>query len=292
MKRTITLTLCALLLVALAITASAEKTVVSEGEKYTLVTPASEAYPDDGIKLTDGIYGTHVDGTDGYYASGAYVGFNKEQVNDNGTFTIIVDLGEKRENLTEFTVGYLSETIVGISAPMSVTFAIADERNNQYSEIGTVETTPENSDVSATYAKTVKADKVSGRYVLVTIKPMGYTDKDGITSIAPWTFIDEISVRAGSEDGGDNSNPPENSEVTPETSSPDDGDSGIIATPDESTPDDSKPDDKPNESKPDPDEEKTPQAGDELMIFAFVLLALASLAMAVVLFKTKKHSEF
>ena len=150
------LTLCLLSLLCASFSASAEETiVVSNGAGYTLVTPASEGYPDDGKKLTNGKYGTHQEGLDGYYAGGDYVGFNKAELDGNGNFTVIVDLGKVYDNLTEFSLGYLNETAVGITAPISVSFAVSTERNGTYKVLGQVDTVPTNTEASATYEKTL-----------------------------------------------------------------------------------------------------------------------------------------
>lgn len=254
MKKIVTLflILCLLLMFGAPFNASAEDTEVSKGASYTLLTPASEGYPDDGKKLTDGKYGTHKEGVDGYYAGGDYVGFNKAQLNSDGNFVILLDLGKVYTNLSEFTLGYLNETVVGITAPASVSFSVSDERNGVYNNVGKIETTPSNPDASATYAKSVTAKAVSGRFVRVEIKPSGYTDDSGNYVSVPWTFIDEITVRANGS-----------AESLPDTSSPtEDQDSD------------------------------TPQMGDDTVIFAFILLVLASLAMMFALFSFKKNRQF
>lgn len=232
--------------------ASAAATKVSKGAEYSLVTPASEGYPDDGKKLTDGNHGTHKEGVDGYYAGGDYVGFNKAQLNSDNNFVIIVDLGKAYDNLTEFTLGYLNETAVGITAPQSVVFSVSSERNGEYKKVGEAETTPSNPDVSATYAKTVTSNPVSGRFVRVEIKPHGYTDDAGQFVAVPWTFIDEVSV--GANGSADN-------------------------TPDASTPTEDQPD-------------NSPQLGDSNVMISFLLLAVAAFTMMLALFSFKKHREF
>lgn len=271
MKKSITFLLCLLLTFAFALSAFAETEEISLGKTYSLVTPASEAYPDDGKKLTDGDYGRHLEDTDGYYASGAYVGFNKENINENGKFSVIIDLGEVHEDITELTVGYLSETAVGIHAPKSVAFSASNERNGSYHLLGELETTPEDTTVAATYAKTLKTETSSGRYILVTITPAGYTDKNDTASIAPWTFIDEISIHSEKTSEGD----------TSDTSDPSD------------TSDTSNENSEENNPTTEDETDKTPQTGDDsLSIFAFVLLALASIAMMIALFTTKRNEDF
>lgn len=268
MKKIISFLICILMLFMLSLSAFAEEEIIeiSKGAEYSLVTKASEAYPDDGKKLTDGVYGTHPEGYDGFYASGAYVGFNKDNINENGQFAIILDLGKKYSGISQLTAGYLCETIVGISAPKEISFAISDERNGEYSQVGKLETTPENLDASATYAKSLDAKNASGRYVLVTITPMSYTDKDGVVDIAPWTFIDEIAVFAAAS--------PSNDEESDDSQS-----ESQIPTGDETLPDESIPD-------------KTPQTGDSLEIFAFVILAMASVTMLIALFANKRREKF
>ena len=326
MKRIISCLTSVFILISLCCAVNAEDEEISSEAEYSLVTPASEAYPDDGKKLTDGIYGTHPEGLDGFFASGAYVGFNKDNVNENGKFAVIVDLGKKHGNISGVTVGYLNEIAAGISAPMSISIALSDDRNGAYTEIGVLDTAPQDIDTAATYAKTLETNNASGRYVLVTITPMGYTDKEGITSIAPWTFIDEISVRAVSEPKEDHSqleesaessddlsrteSEPTDDEVAPDNSQSDESkkpensdvsdnsdnsdNSGVLDTSDMSdeskSPETSDVSDNSDVSDTEPD--KTPQTGDDLEIFAFVLLALASLGMMIALFTTKKNREF
>ncbi len=266
MKKTTTLilTLCLLFILCASFGASAAATEVSKGASYTLVTPASEGYPDDGKKLTNGKHGTHQEGLDGYYAGGDYVGFNKAELNSDGNFTVIVDLGKVYDNLTEFSLGYLNEPSVGITAPKSVSFSVSTERNGNYKDLGKVDTTPSNPDASATYEKTLETKPTTGRYVLVAITPAGYTDESGAYIAVPWTFIDEITVRA-------NANAP--GETNPDNSATE------SSTPESSTPT--------GDEAPD-----TPATGDSTVIFAFVLLALAAFGMMFALFSVKKSRDF
>lgn len=273
MKKAITLILCALTVFSFVLSPAAVEIELSAGADYDLITPASEAYPDDGVKLTDGLYGALAEGTDGYYASGAYVGFNKANINENGNFALIIDLGQVKTDITRVSVGYLSETEAGIHAPKSVTFAISDERNGNYETLGTLDTVPENTSDAATYVKTLETRQKSGRYVLVTVTPGDYTGKVDSASVAPWTFIDEISVRSVTDsETSENSRYPETSEGAEETTEPT-GDE-VIPPADETQP-----------------PEDTPQTGDSGMILGFVLLTAAAAAMAIALFlrRTKKQ---
>lgn len=283
MKKIIALALLSVFALTAILGASAEGSEVSYGKTYSLVTPASAAYPDDGIKLTDGIFGTIPDGGTNYYSSGAYVGFNQVDVDSNGNFVVILDLGRVYSDLSAFTVGFLNETSAGIYAPASVSFALADERNGAYTELGTLDTAkPTENGLAESFSATLAAEDVSGRYVKVTIEHLNeITDSEGNTKAAGWTFIDEISVYSSGnssggtgEESGNGTNSEAVSESTPET------------TP-ESTPESSEIVDESSEAE-------TPQPGDASAgIFAFVLLALSAFAMMGALFAgRRKNNEF
>ena len=196
MKKLLAILFSALLLFALLLSPSAEGSEVSYGKSYSLITPASSAYPDDGIKLTDGIYGTVPDGKNNYYSSAAYVGFNQKDVNENGDFVIILDLGRTYTDLSAFTVGFLNETDVGIYAPKSVSFSLSDERNGEYTEVGTLNTEKSTeAGLSESFAATLAAEDAHGRFLRVTIKHLGrFVNADGEEMTSGWTFINEISV--------------------------------------------------------------------------------------------------
>lgn len=274
------------LVLSFAVVPSAEGSEVSYGAEYTLLTPASDGYPDDGIKLTDGIYGTIPDGANNYYASGAYVGFHRDNVDENGNFVIIVDLGDSYDNLNSFTIGYLNDNAAGISAPKSVLFSVSGERNGEYTAVGTLETSQEYSDSANTFAKTLSAEPTEGRFVKVTITPDEYAEGE-TTQTATWTFIDEIAVHVGVTSGGDESSDTSNTS----------NESG--ATSDEST--DISADDSSIDTESDTSigsgadsnadlSQSTPQTGDYGMsVVGFVLLAVAAVSMAFALFFRKKN---
>ena len=77
MKKSLVILLSLLIVSLLAGRALAEGSEISYGKSYTLITPASAAYPDNSAKLTDGIFGTLPDGSTSYYSSPSYVGFNQ-----------------------------------------------------------------------------------------------------------------------------------------------------------------------------------------------------------------------
>lgn len=276
MKKIFVLLLAAFLVYTLISSASAEGSEISYGKSYTLVTPASAAYPDDGIKLTDGIFGTVPDGASGYFSSGAYVGFNQVDVDDNGRFEIILDLGQRREDISAVTIGFLNETSVGIYAPKSVSFALADERNGTYTDLGTL-TTEKSTEggLSETFAMTLAAEDASGRYLRVLIEHLGeFTDESGATKTAGWTFIDEISVySSGNASGGTgNESTNESSTVSDESSAPAESSEDEISQTESS------------ETLPESSVPEIPNTGDNGGILAFVLLALSSFAMIGALF--------
>lgn len=266
MKKSLVILLSLLIVSLLAGTALAEGSEISYGKSYTLITPASAAYPDNSAKLTDGIFGTLPDGSTSYYSSPAYVGFNQVDADENGNFVVILDLGKKYTDISAVTVGFLNETDVGIYAPKSVSFALADDRNGAYTELGILNTAKStDSGISETHAMTLAADDAEGRYLRVTIAHLGkFTDKDGNEKSSGWTFIDEISVySSGNAEGGTGS--------LPEQSKPSPAESSEITESETSAP--------PSESST----PEIPDAGDG-GIFVFVLLAISSVAMIGALF--------
>lgn len=276
MKKPIILILVLLLLLCVSPIAHAEGgSIVSENAKYSIVTPPSVAYADDGMKLCDDIYGTVPDGRTNYYSSNAYVGFNSAEADKDGNFVIIFDLGKTYHDLSAFTIGFLNETSAGIYAPKSVTFAVSDNRNGEYEDIGTLKTEKQTSPaLSETYAETLAAEDISGRYVKITVTPLReFINDNGEISTASWTFIDEISIYSSGNALSDESS--SESETSLDESAPSE----------ESTPQ------LPPESNTDTENPK-PETGDaNLQILAFVLLAVSAVTMIFALFGTNKKTE-
>lgn len=234
MKRMLCLLLFFLCFVSV-LSVSAAQNVVSLHKAYELVTPASEGYPDESDELTNGKYGTPVANGDTsyYYRDTEYVGFNRQNVNGDGNFVVVLDLAEDYAELSDFEVSYLIETDVGISAPKKASFYISKERNGDYTFIGEA-AVPESDSTQQQKAAilTVSAEEaVSGRYVMCVITPSEY---------ATWTFIDEITVLQGrnavSDDPSAESSSIENSantdtpsaESSREESRPAAGDGGVL----------------------------------------------------------------
>ena len=185
---------CFLMLFPLASSAE-EPGPVSVGKEYSVITQASKAYPDDGKKLTDGIFGTVPDGNESFYSSNTYVGFNKTDVDKNGNFVIILDLSERHE-ISSLSLGFLNETSAGIYAPRSVGFEISDDRNGDYTVLGSVKT-EKRTDLSTpeTFSASVETKGVSGRFIKITITPLNdFVDEQGDIRSTDWTFVDEITV--------------------------------------------------------------------------------------------------
>ncbi len=276
MKKTMIPILALLLLLCASPIARAENgSVISVNAKYSIVTPPSAAYADDGMKLSDDLYGTIPDGSTNYYASNAYVGFNSAEADKDGNFVIIFDLQRVYRDLSAFTVGFLNETSAGIYAPKSVTFAVSESRNGEYENVGTLNTEKATSPaLSETYAETLAADDVSGRYVRITITPLReFINVNGEISSAAWTFIDEISIYSSGNASDDE--PTDESKPSAEESN----------TPDEITPS------APPEESTDTENPK-PQAGDaNLQILAFLLLAVSAVTMMFALFGTNKKPD-
>ncbi len=169
--------------------------LLSRGKTYTLVTPASTAYPDEnGTKLTDGVIGNLTG--EYYYKSDAYVGFSQASKDANGDFVIILDLGSDYDNIKTFSLSYLVETDVGVYAPQYYSVYVADAADGTYTQVGSANITESK---AAGTAKTGKSDitapeNVSGQYVKFVIHHQEPFDNNGTSVTAGWTFIDEIEV--------------------------------------------------------------------------------------------------
>ncbi len=250
MKRWLCLIFCVLCLYCFCFSVAAEKEEVSLNASYTLLTPASNAYPDDGVKLTDGHYAVIPDNATQYFASPAYVGFNKNDLNENGNFSLVIDLGRVYDGITDFTVGYLSQEDANIFAPKEVAFAVSKTRNGNYTHVGSLTTTDKDRKTEL-HAKNLETAPQSGRYVLVTIAPANYEGKVDSATVAPWTFIDEISVRAA------------DTAATDDQATDDQADGGTVTPP--------------------ADNETVPQPGDTTLILALVLLGSSAITMAIAL---------
>lgn len=217
MKKSFAIVIATILIFTFLFSAHASGNEISYGKSYNLITPSSSAYPDKENKLTDGVFGSIPDGKNNYYSSGAYVGFNQVDVNENGYFIVLLDLGKIYYDLSAFTIGFLNETDVGIYAPKSVSFAVAKERNDEYTEIGSLNTQKSTSSgQSETYAMTLATDDIEGRFIRITIEHLAkFTDENGVEKNSGWTFIDEIIVfSSGNSETSNESNREESNQIS------------------------------------------------------------------------------
>lgn len=151
------------------------KTLVSEGKKYTgTISTRGDKWDDDGQKLTDGKILDANGNSTLYFGTGA------------DSFDVIIDLGEKIDNIYEFDV-YNAFGTWGISKMEAVTFYVSDDGRNWTQAGDTVESYK--LDVKETIGewqlyefRTVTREAVSGRYVKAALENSG------------WLWISEICV--------------------------------------------------------------------------------------------------
>ncbi len=179
------------LVLMFSITAQAALVSVSQGKPYSFSTAPSNAYPDNGKMLTDGIHGTKKD--ESYHKSGTYVGIPEESLDENGCFSITVDLGEVKDNLTGFDLYYTVETDATVYAPEYAEFFVS-ENGTDYTVAGKVMSGEETS------AGILKAGVISGRltdgksarYVRFVIKNPNINTE--ARAEIGWMFVDEVAV--------------------------------------------------------------------------------------------------
>lgn len=137
---------------------------------YTSSIPAHANYPDNGVKLTDGVFGGFA------YENPAWQARHTEK-----EFEFVVDLGTVKE-IKEISANFLQDKDLYIFLPRHVTFDVSYDNEN-FIEVGSVpRPAVGDGNLAKSYFLTELAD-VSGRYVKVKVKPA-----------TAWTFIDEIEV--------------------------------------------------------------------------------------------------
>ncbi len=99
--------------------------LVSGGCDYTVSSEAIKDFPDNGKYLTDG-------SITGIYEQGKWVGFN-----GGDALSITVDLGEKRDDLSEFRLTCYANNNTGRYMPVAVTYSVSDD-NSVFTDIGRV----------------------------------------------------------------------------------------------------------------------------------------------------------
>ncbi|MBO7737880.1 MAG: DUF4855 domain-containing protein [Clostridia bacterium] len=129
--------------------------LVSKGCKYTLSAETASGFADNGKYLTDG-------NITGVYELGKWVGF------DGGdAVAITVDLGEKREDMSEFRLTCYANNATKRYMPVAVTYAVSDN-NTDFTDIGRIYGVYSGQSI---YEFPLVLDKcASGRYVRFTLE--------------------------------------------------------------------------------------------------------------------------
>ena len=167
---------------------------VSLGMSYTLSANPSGSYADDGKMLTDGVHGTKVG--ESYHKSGTYVGIPATSIDQNGCFSVTVDLGEVKTDITGFDLYYAAETDSNVYAPEYAEFFVSEDGEN-YTVAGKVMSgeSTESGIVKAGVINIRLNAGVKARYVKFVIKnPLYDTGNPESVANVGWMFIDEVSV--------------------------------------------------------------------------------------------------
>ena len=144
---------------------------LAKGCSYTSSVPASDQYKDNGSLLTDGILATD-------FSTEQWAGYMRPQ-----GLQLVLDLGELKADLADFTVHALRLTDYGIGTPATVCFEVSEDGEN-YTKLGQVYR-PSGETVHGIVAYGLKLkDPVSARYVRFTF---GASDSS-------WLFLGELSV--------------------------------------------------------------------------------------------------
>ena len=267
MKKTFAVLIAAVLVVTAlcaCVTVSAETTNVAKGKSYKISQQfrqnretwswddnADIAFPDDGVKLTDGVFAAEDTG----YDDEAWIGFHggaPEYKDQLGYSYMRVDLGAVY-SLTELRL-YVgtSKLGAGIATPTTVEFYVSED-GETYTGLG--ELTPTDTEETVTSLVSQETD-VSARYVEIRIK------RDG-----NWMFVEEFEAYADTSNTGSTNSGSEDSDNSDKTPS----------TPSESAPSESTP----SESTPS-EPEKVPTGDAGIIIFAILgVTALAGAYVAV-----------
>ena len=167
---------------------------VSLGMSYTLSANPSGSYADDGKMLTDGVHGTKVG--ESYHKSGTYVGIPATSIDQNGCFSVTVDLGEVKTDITGFDLYYAAETDANVYAPEYAEFFVSEDGEN-YKAAGKVMSgeSTQSGILKAGVLNSRLNSGVKARYVKFVIKNPLYVvgEPESVANVG-WMFIDEISV--------------------------------------------------------------------------------------------------
>ena len=195
MKKTfLTITFILIFAFSLALPVYAALVNVSLGMSYTLSANPSGSYADDGKMLTDGVHGTKVG--ESYHKSGTYVGIPATSIDQNGCFSVTVDLGEVKTDITGFDLYYAAETDANVYAPEYAEFFVSEDGEN-YTVAGKVMSgeSTESGIVKAGVINIRLNTGIKARYVKFVIKNPLYVigEPESVANVG-WMFIDEVSV--------------------------------------------------------------------------------------------------
>ena len=195
MKKTIiSISFILIFALSLALPVYAALVNVSLGMSYTLSANPSGSYADDGKMLTDGVHGTKVG--ESYHKSGTYVGIPATSIDQNGCFSVTVDLGEVKTDITGFDLYYAAETDSNVYAPEYAEFFVSEDGEN-YTVAGKVMSgeSTESGIVKAGVINIRLNAGVKARYVKFVIKNPLYVigEPESVANVG-WMFIDEVSV--------------------------------------------------------------------------------------------------
>jgi|GEM_PF-907365 len=142
-------------------------TNLAAGKSYTIDPPPGDTYPDDGVKLTDGIHGTADWGGDSSWVGSL-----------QASYSILVDLGSV-QSIKEVNSTWLQDEVSYIFFPTSVAYSVSDN-GADFTPVGTV-----NQPSSPVFNKKCKVTNLTahGRYVRIDVASSG------------WSFVDEVEVR-------------------------------------------------------------------------------------------------
>lgn len=129
--------------------------LVSKGCDYTVSAEALKEFPDKNKYLTDG-------SITGLYDKGYWVGFAGGEA-----VSITVDLGQSRDDLSDFRLTCYSNIKMGRNMPVAVTYAVSDD-NQSFTDVGRIYAVYSGQSI---YDFPLNLDKcASGRYVRFTLE--------------------------------------------------------------------------------------------------------------------------
>lgn len=149
-----------------------EGKIVSIGATYTASTPPQHSNKDDGMELTDGIFGSSSS-----FGDAPWQGYNQ-------AVTFVMDLGEIKENVGDIVISMLAGGTGAIYEPQTISVKGSMDGATYYN-FGTFNGVMENKDTLFTVKRTIELkNAASCRFIQIDVEPVG------------WFFVDEIDVVA------------------------------------------------------------------------------------------------